>query len=512
MRSTLMRRTARLSTSLAPRSRMMSSKVRATPAEAVEDVVDGSSLLVGGFGLSGVPEALLRAVREKGSKNLTVVSSNVGTGERGLGLLFQTKQISKMVGSYVGENDIFEQQFLNGEIEVELVPMGTLAERMRAAGAGIPAFYTRTGSGTLVHHGGAPTRYAADGSRTQIGESEPRESRMFKVPRKPRCADSEYILEHALDGDFAFVKAWKADPEGNLVFRKTARNHNPAIATAGRITIAEVEEIVPMGEIPPDQVHIPGIYVNRVVQAERMGLIERLTLADAPSSFDPKSKPSDAMREKIIKRAAHELFDGAYVNLGIGIPTLVSDYVPAGVNVTLQSENGMLGVGPFPMKGSEDCDLINAGKQTVTEIPGTAYFAADQSFAMIRGGHCDVTILGSMQVAANGDMANYLIPGKMVKGMGGAMDLVASGSRVVVTMEHTAKGGKHKLLSQCTLPLTGQRVVDRIITEMGVFDTKYNGKNELTLIELAEGVSLDEVKAATGAEFAVAPDLKPMMQ
>ena len=223
------------------------------------------------------------------------------------------------------------------------------------------------------------------------------------------------------------------------------------------------------------------------------------------------------------------------------MPTLVSNYVPPGVNITLQAENGMLGVGPFPKSGQvparapahasvlpasvasrgclarrrpsqEDCDLINAGKQTVTEIPGTAYFAADQSFAMIRGGHCDVTILGSMQVAANGDMANYLIPGKMVKGMGGAMDLVASGSRVVVTMEHTAKGGKHKLLSQCTLPLTGQRVVDRIITEMGVFDTKYNGKNELTLIELADGVSLDEVKAATGAEFAVAPDLKPMMQ
>ena len=194
------------------------------------------------------------------------------------------------------------------------------------------------------------------------------------------------------------------------------------------------------------------------------------------------------------------------------MPTLVSNYVAPDVSITLQSENGMLGVGPFPKRGEEDADLVNAGKQTVTEIPGTAYFAADQSFAMIRGGHCDVTILGSMQVAANGDMANYLIPGKMVKGMGGAMDLVASGSRVVVTMEHTAKGGKHKLLSQCTLPLTGQRVVDRIITEMGVFDTKYNGKNELTLIELAEGVSLDEVKAATGAEFAVAPDLKPMMQ
>ena len=263
----------------------------------MEDVVDGSSLLVGGFGLSGVPEALLRAVREKGSKNLTVVSSNVGTGERGLGLLFQTKQISKMIGSYVGENDIFEQQFLNGEIEVELVPMGTLAERMRAAGAGIPAFYTRTGSGTLVHHGGAPTRYAADGSRTQIGESEPRESRInrcrgsrgARLGVHPRArARRRLRLRQGVEGR---PRGQPRLPQDGATTTRRSRRR--------RITIAEVEEIVPMGEIPPDQVHIPGIYVNRVVQAERMGLIERLTLADAPSSFDPKNKPSDAMREKV---------------------------------------------------------------------------------------------------------------------------------------------------------------------------------------------------------------------
>lgn len=231
-----------------------------SPAEAVADIFDGARIAVGGFGVVGIPEYLIRALRDQGAKNLTCVSNNAGTDGRGLGLLLESKQVSRMIASYVGENKEFARQYLSGELTVELTPQGTLAEKLRAAGAGIPAFYTITGAGTQVAEGGMPWRYDADGN---VVESSPaKEERQFDTFGE----EQTYVLEESLPCDFALVRAAKADRHGNLVFNKSAQNFNPPAAQAGRITIAEVEELVEPGEIDPADVHLPGVYVHRVVK------------------------------------------------------------------------------------------------------------------------------------------------------------------------------------------------------------------------------------------------------
>lgn len=236
----------------------MSSKLFENAADAIADIPDGAILLAGGFGLCGIPETLISALVAQGTKDLTIVSNNAGVDDFGLGLLLQTRQVAKMISTYVGENETFERQFLTGELEVELVPQGTFAERLRAGGAGIPAFYTPTGFGTQIADGGLPMLHDAEGRVVKTSES--KETRTFD--------GKDYVLEPAITGDFALIKAWKADEQGNLVYRRTARNFNPMMATAARITIVEVEQIVPVGSIDPDQVHTPGIFVQRLVKGE----------------------------------------------------------------------------------------------------------------------------------------------------------------------------------------------------------------------------------------------------
>ncbi|KAL6041349.1 hypothetical protein STEG23_007465, partial [Scotinomys teguina] len=392
------------------------------PVEAVKDIPNGATLLVGGFGLCGIPENLIGALLKTGVKDLTAVSNNAGVDNFGLGLLLRSKQIKRMISSYVGENAEFERQFLSGELEVELTPQGTLAERIRAGGAGVPAFYTSTGYGTLVQEGGSPIKYNKDGSVAIA--SKPREVREFN--------GQHFILEEAITGDFALVKAWKADRAGNVIFRKSARNFNLPMCKAAGTTVVEwgrrrmaafalcryvivsvaflaayticlkddfekavilceaiqfaiprecvrqpqfmvgskeeelqwgkgVEEIVDIGSFAPEDIHIPKIYVHRLIKGEKYEKrIERLSLRKEGAGKAKAGKPGEDVRERIIKRAALEFEDGMYANLGIGIPLLASNFISPNMTVHLQSENGVLGLGPYPLQHEADADLINA--------------------------------------------------------------------------------------------------------------------------------------------------------
>jgi len=486
-------------------------KVWPSSAAAVADIKDGASIASSGFGLCGIPENLIRALATGPNKpkNLDLVSNDAGTAEYGLGMLLTNKQVSRLRASYVGEHKKINELMLTGAMELELIPQGTLAEKLRSGGAGIPAIYVPTGVGTAVQHGSFPKRHDASGN--VVAWTQEKETRIFN--------DKTYLLEETITTDYAIIKGHKADTMGNVVFHSTARNFNPDCARAGRVCIVEVEEIVEPGVLKPDEIHLPGVYVHRIVKGELYERrIEKLTTRSRPggtASGEGGTGGSGTLRSPayhvIARRAAREFKEGMYVNLGIGVPTLASNYIPPGMQVDLQSENGLLKMGPYPFEGEHDSELVNAGKETVSYLPGSSIFSSSDSFGMIRGGKIDLTILGTLEVSSTGDVSNWVVPGKVIKGMGGAMDLVAACKRVVIVTTHCQKNGKSKILKKNTLPLTGRGVANCIITELAVFEVLPERKG-LILIEHAEGVTVDEIRSKTEASFVVSPHLRVMQQ
>ncbi|UQN10246.1 3-oxoacid CoA-transferase [Deinococcus sp. QL22] len=433
--------------------------------EAAALVKSGDRLLVGGFGMTGNPVHLVHALAELGTGDLTYIANNVSEPGLSGGLLLRNGQLKKAIGSYFTSNPEAVKAHQAGTLEVELMPQGTLAEAIRAGGAGLGGFYTPTAAGTLI----------AGDAETKV------------------LNGRDMVFVPALRGNVAFIRAWRADTAGNLQYRLTEQNFNRAMATAAGIVVAEVEEIVEVGEIAPEHVHTPGLYVDYLVQAS-------LTLESLGSSADVNSgaKRVDEARIRMARRALQELRAGDVVNLGIGIPTLVADLITPDMNLNLHTENGMLGVGPAPQGGGAMAYPVNAGKIPVTALPGASYFDSTESFGMIRGGHVDVAVMGGLQVDAAANLANWAVPGKPLLGVGGAMDLASGAKRLIILMVHTDPDGTPKIVPRCTLPLTTSGAVDMIITDKAVFEFR---EGRLTLTDLMPETTLDEVRASTATAF-----------
>jgi 3-oxoacid CoA-transferase len=436
--------------------------------KAAHFVQDGAALMAGGFGMTGNPVHLLHALAARPVKDLTLISNNVGEEGLGGGRLLANGQLKKVIGSFFTSNPAAVAAAQSGQLAIELMPQGTLAEAIRAGGAGLGGFYTRTGLGTVL----------AQNSETKV------------------IGSVEYVFVAALRADVAFIRAYRADMAGNLVYRRTERNFNPVMATAADVVIAEVEEIVPVGALSPDEIVTPGSFVDYLVQAHT-------TLQELGSSATVESggKQVGEARMNVARRALAELKKGDVVNIGVGIPTLVANLITPEHGIILHTENGMLGVGPAPGQGGAMDYPVNAGKQPVTALPGSSYFDSAVSFAMIRGGHVDVAIMGGLQVDEAANLANWAVPGKPLLGVGGAMDLASGAKRLIVTMTHTDDQGRPKIVPEITLPMTAQRAVNTLITDLAVFRFI---EGRLTLTELMPGASLEQVRARTSAAFAEA--------
>jgi 3-oxoacid CoA-transferase len=465
-------------------------KVARSAREAVADVRDGATILIGGFGVvQGWPTSLLRALRDHGARDLTLVANTPGVGPTSPQILAEAGLVGRLIASYAmypTQRTPMEAGIREGRITLELVPQGTLAERLRAGGAGLAAFYTPTGVDTDVRRDA--------------------EVRAFGGRR--------YVLETALRGDVALVRAARGDRRGNLVYRSGSRNFNPVMATAARTTIAEVDEVVDVGALDPEAVVTPEISVDRVVRVEapldpaavrdlsrRFGRQWDLEVRERASG--PRGIPPDLM----VRRVAGLLRPGEYVNLGLGLPTLTSSALDPARDVVLHSENGMLGFGPLAGEGDADVHCYNASGQLVRAHPGASYFDSVDAFAMARSGRVGTVVLGAFQVSEYGDLANWNVPATGVGGIGGAMDLAAGSARIIAVTFHLTRDGTPKLVEQCTYPLTAPRCVRTIVTDLAVVDVDDDG---FLLREVAPGVTVDDVRGATAARLRVAPDVCEM--
>lgn len=465
----------------------MHDKVLTDAAEAVADIPDGASVAIAGFGLSHrFPSTLLEALRDQGASDLTVCCNGLGSpGAPTPQMLVENEQISHLVASFSsrpGPPTLAEEQIQAGRMSFEAVPQGILVERMRAGGAGIPAFYTEVGAGTQV----------AEGKDLRHFHGRP------------------HVLEHAITPDYAILRGFRADRYGNVQFRGGSRSFNDSFAKAAGTAIIEVEEIVEVGELSPEQIHLPGVFVSRVVQSTVHVDVKSLpqrTARSAETRREYAGKPA-LSRQEIGRRAAALLLDHDVINLGAGLPNQVVNFLN-GRDVVLHAENGLLNYGRFTDLDDADPDLHDAGGNFIRLQPGASSFDSVTSFEIARGGRLDAVILGAYQVSSSGDLANWAHPGRPGGGIGGAMDLAVGAQSVIVTMEHLDSKGRPKLVQHCSYPVTATGCTDVVVTDLALL--RRDGDGGFVLEEIAAGFSPEEVLELTDMEARV-PEQVGVMQ
>ena len=451
-------------------------------------------LMVGGYGKLGAPHSLLAALAKTSAKNLTVVCGIAACAEKGSAIqgLLEKNKVSKLITASVGENPLVIEQFKKGQLEVELQPLGTIAEKARSGGFGIPAFYSPVGVGTFHEEGGVPTKYSKNG---KVVES------VNLAKEKRQFQGRDYLLERTFLGDYALVKAWKADTKGNCILKLATRNMNPDMATSGKVCIVEAEEIVEAGQFNGDDIHIAGIFVHKVVQAPNVPTDLACTGGCPLGSGETKKA-----REMIAKRAAQEIKSGSYVALGCDLSKAVEMYVPDSFDVHYV----------YPATG------VFGGKRNAEHLPELAdncltpiglrkngsIVKVSDAFAALRGNHMGLIVTEAYQVSQNGDLANIEKGDKVFPSPGVKIDLAAAAPATpMIAMMEMTTDGKPNLVKSCTYKLSGKKCVSKLITDMGVFEFKADG---MYLTEIAPGVQVDQIKAKTPCEFKVCPCLKTM--